>query len=42
VLAHELRIRHRVYVSRGYDPSTRHDEYAETSDMSGVPALLDL
>ena len=42
VPAHELRIRHKVYVNRGYDPSTPHYEYAETSDMSGVPALLGL
>jgi len=40
--AHELRIRHKVYVNRGYDPSTPYYEYAETSDLSGVPALLGL
>jgi 2-haloacid dehalogenase len=40
--AHELRIRHKVYVNRGYDPSTPFYEYAETSDLGGVPALLGL
>ncbi|HEX6355884.1 haloacid dehalogenase type II [Actinophytocola sp.] len=40
--AHELRIRHKVYVNRGYDPSTPYYEYAETSDLTGVPALLGL
>jgi 2-haloacid dehalogenase len=39
---HELRIRHKVYVNRGYDPSTPFYEYAETSDLTGVPALLGL
>jgi 2-haloacid dehalogenase len=40
--AHELRIRHKVYVNRGYDPSVPFYEYAETSDLTGVPALLGL
>ncbi|WP_020579367.1 haloacid dehalogenase type II [Actinopolymorpha alba] len=38
--AHDLRIRHKVYVNRGYDPSTPFYEYAETSDLGGVPPLL--
>ncbi|MFI7065787.1 haloacid dehalogenase type II [Kribbella sp. NPDC050124] len=40
--AHELRIKHKVYVNRGYDPSTPFYEYAETSDLTGVPGLLGL
>lgn len=40
--AHELRIKHKVYVNRGYDPSTPFYEYAETTDLGGVPALLGL
>jgi 2-haloacid dehalogenase len=40
--AHELRIRHKVYVNRGYDPSTPYYEYAETADLGGVPELLGL
>ena len=42
VPAHELRIRHKVYVNRGYDPSAPYYEYAETSDLSGVSALIGL
>jgi 2-haloacid dehalogenase len=40
--AHELRIKHKVYVNRGYDPSTPFYEYVETTDLSGVPDLLGL
>jgi 2-haloacid dehalogenase len=40
--AHELQIEHKVYVNRGYDPSVPHYQYAETSDLEGVPALLGL
>ena len=40
--AHELGIKHKVYVNRGYDPSTPFYEYAETSDLTGVPGLLGL
>lgn len=40
--AHELRIKHKVYVNRGYDPSVPFYEYAETSDLTGVPPLLGL
>jgi 2-haloacid dehalogenase len=40
--AHELGIKHKVYVNRGYDPSTPYYEYAETSDLTGVPGLLGL
>ena len=32
--AHELRIRHKVLLNRGYDPSTPYYEYAETSDVA--------
>lgn len=38
--AYELGIKHKVYVNRGYDPSVPFYEYAETEDLSGVPALL--
>jgi 2-haloacid dehalogenase len=40
--AHELGIKHKVYVNRGYDPSTPFYEYAETTDLTGVPDLLGL
>jgi 2-haloacid dehalogenase len=40
--AHELRIKHKVYVNRGYDPSVPFYEYAETEDLTGVPPLLGL
>jgi 2-haloacid dehalogenase len=40
--AHELGIKHKVYVNRGYDPSTPYYEYAETPDLTGVPGLLGL
>ncbi|WP_190812785.1 haloacid dehalogenase type II [Saccharopolyspora pogona] len=40
--AHELRIKHKVYVNRGYDPSVPFYEYAETTDLAGVPPLLGL
>jgi 2-haloacid dehalogenase len=40
--AHELGIKHKVYVNRGYDPSTPYYEYAETTDLTGVPDLLGL
>jgi 2-haloacid dehalogenase len=40
--AHELGIKHKVYVNRGYDPSTPYYEYAETKDLSGVPGLLEI
>ncbi|SEE29601.1 haloacid dehalogenase type II [Ruania alba] len=39
---HEQRITHKVYVNRGYDPSTPFYEYAETPDLTGVPELLGL
>jgi 2-haloacid dehalogenase len=39
---HELGIKHKVYVNRGYDPSTPYYEYAETTDLTGVPGLLGL
>lgn len=39
---HELGIRHKVYVNRGYDPSTPYYEYAETTDLGGLTTLLGL
>ena len=38
--AYELGITHKVYVNRGYDPSTPFYGYAETEDLAGVPGLL--
>lgn len=38
----ELRIEHKVYVNRGYDPSVPYYGYAETEDLTGLPKLLGL
>jgi 2-haloacid dehalogenase len=38
--AHDLRIGQRVYVNRGYEPSTPYYGYHEVEDLSGVPPLL--
>jgi 2-haloacid dehalogenase len=40
--AHDLRVRHKVYVNRGYEPSTPYYGYHEVSDLSGLPPLLGL
>ena len=40
--AHDLRITNKVYVNRGYEPSTPYYGYQEVKDLSGVPALLGL
>lgn len=40
--AHDLRIPHKVYVNRGYEPSVPYYRYHEMSDMSGLPSLLGL
>ena len=40
--AHDLRIAHKVYVNRGYEPSTPYYGYHEVTDLSGVPPLLGL
>ena len=39
---HDLRIRNKVYVNRGYEPSTPFYGYQEISDLSGLPPLLGL
>ena len=40
--AHDLRIPHKVYVNRGYEPSVPYYRYHEMPDLSGLPALLGL
>ncbi len=40
--AHDLRIANKVYVNRGYEPSTPYYGYHEVTDLSGVPPLLGL
>jgi 2-haloacid dehalogenase len=40
--AHDLRIANKVYVNRGYEPSTPYYGYHEVTDLSGVPPLLRL
>jgi 2-haloacid dehalogenase len=40
--AHDLRITNKVYVNRGYEPSTPHYGYHEVADLGGLPPLLGL
>jgi 2-haloacid dehalogenase len=40
--AHDLRVKNKVYVNRGYEPSTPFYGYHEIPDLSGLPALLGL
>ncbi len=40
--AHDLRIEHKVYVNRGYEPSVPYYGYHEMADLSGLPDLLGL
>jgi 2-haloacid dehalogenase len=40
--AHDLRIGNKVYVNRGYEPSTPYYGYHEIKDLSGLPRLLGL
>jgi 2-haloacid dehalogenase len=40
--AHDLRVTNKVYVNRGYEPSTPYYGYHEVSDLTGLAALLDL
>jgi 2-haloacid dehalogenase len=40
--AHDLRVSNKVYVNRGYEPSTPYYGYHEVTDLSGVPPLLGL
>jgi 2-haloacid dehalogenase len=38
--AHDLGIRHKVYVNRGYEPSTPHYGYTEINTIDELPALF--
>jgi len=40
--AHDLRIDNKVYVNRGYEPSTPQYTYQEMRDLSGLPAVVGL
>jgi 2-haloacid dehalogenase len=40
--AHDLRITNKVYVNRGYEPSTPYYGYHEIEDLGGLPPLLGL
>ena len=40
--AHDLRVPNKVYVNRGYEPSTPYYGYHEVSDLAGLPPLLGL
>ena len=40
--AHDLRIPHKVYVNRGYEPSVPYYRYHEMPDLSGLPPPLGL
>ena len=42
VPAHDLRVENKVYVNRGYEPSTPYYGYHEVSDLAGLPPLLGL
>jgi 2-haloacid dehalogenase len=42
IAAHDLRIGARVYVNRGYEPSTPAYGYHEIRDLGGLPPLLGL
>jgi 2-haloacid dehalogenase len=37
--AHDLRVTNKVYVNRGYEPSTPYYGYHETGDLSGLLPL---
>jgi 2-haloacid dehalogenase len=40
--AHDLRVRNKVYVNRGYEPTNPYYDYHEVKDLSGLPPLLGL
>jgi len=40
--AYDLGIKSKVYVNRGYDPSTPYYEYHEIGDLAGLPGVLGL
>ncbi|MFJ1747219.1 haloacid dehalogenase type II [Streptomyces sp. NPDC088116] len=40
--AHDLRITNKVYINRGYEPSTSYYGYSEIPSLTGLPGLLGL
>ena len=40
--AHDMRIVNKVYVNRGYEPSTPHYGYTEIKDIGGLPGTVGL
>ena len=40
--AHDLGIKNKVYVNRGYEPSTPYYGYSEITDISGLPGVVGL
>jgi 2-haloacid dehalogenase len=38
--AHDMGIKHKVYVNRGYEPSTPYYDYHEVTDIGGLSKLL--
>jgi 2-haloacid dehalogenase len=42
ISAHDLRITHKVYLNRGYEPSVPYYHYHEISTLTELPALLGL
>src|SRR5712664_4868183 len=38
--AHDMGIKHKVYVNRGYEPSTPYYDYHEVADIGGLAKLL--
>lgn len=42
ITCHDLRIRNKVYVNRGYEPSTPFYQYHEIPDLTHLPGLLGL
>ena len=40
--AHDLGIKHKVWVNRGHEPANPYYEYTEIKDISGLPAVVGL
>lgn len=40
--AHDLGIKHKVWVNRGHEPANPYYEYVEVKDISGLPAVVGL
>lgn len=40
--AHDIGIKHKVFVNRGHEPSTPFYEYTEIKDISGLPGVVGL